>query len=253
MLITLMLAVAVVPAGFAASAFVPLPQSQAVTRISTATATLFGMAPAALADEASTELEKLKKSIDVNSEEYQALLSPVIKDTNPVKLSDFLGEAKKKLDQGDVSGALRLLEDTLDESVDRTSNFAESDEPPWLAIGAIFFGAAFLANVILLLYTVFTSILDQNKDRSQDGPTPEQQAEQAALQLRRKLVSRTNDGDVDLSLPPRMSGSTPSVGEPGEEKKETLADTSGKKKRPPVPYIPPNPETEEPEWMRKSA
>jgi len=56
-----MLAVAAMSAGFAASAFVPLPRPQAATGISTATAALLGMAPAALADDATDELFKIQK------------------------------------------------------------------------------------------------------------------------------------------------------------------------------------------------
>jgi len=249
-----MLAVAAMSAGFAASAFVPLPRPQAATGISTATAALLGMAPAALADDATDELYKLQKTVDANSEEYASFLSPKITEANPVKLSDFLGEAKKRLDQGDIGSVFRLLDDTLDESIDRTTNFAESDEPPWLAIGAVFFFAVFIANLIAFFAPIFGFFFEQLSGKTQVGPTEEQEA---ALQLRRKLTPRTVDGDVDLSLPPRESEPAPlldpSAGEPVGEKKETLADTSGKKKRPPVPDIPPDPEKETPAWMRKSA
>lgn len=253
----MILAVAVVSAGFAASPFVPSPGPPAATRISTATAALLGMAPAAFADEATEEFNRIKKdadaTFDANSPEYSVLQSPQINEQAPMRYSDFLGEAKKRLDQGDIGSVFRLLDDTIDESIDRTTNFSENDEPPWLAIGAVFFFAAFIANLIAFFSPIFGYFIEQVMGKTQQtGPSED---EQVALQLRRKLAPRTVDGDVDLTLPPREDGSTPEL-EPladqyVEEKKET--DASGKKKRPPVPYIPPAEPEETPAWMRKSA
>jgi len=249
-----MLAIAAVSIGFAASPFVPLLRPRAATEMSTTTAALLGMAPAVLADDAQDELYKFQQDVDKNSPEYTTFLSPKITEANPVKLSDFLGEAKKRLDQGDIGSVFRLLDDTLDETIDRTQNFSESDEPPWLAIGFVFFFAAFIANLIAFFAPIFGYFFEQVSGKQQEGPTEEQQA---ALMLRQKLAPRTEDGDVDLTLPPREPEPSvllePSAGELMEEKKETLADAPGNKKRPPVPYIPPAEKKETPAWMRKSA
>lgn len=241
----MMPAVAALSAGFAAAAFVPMSRPQGAIGTPTAAVSLFGMVPAVWADEADDEFKQIQKSVSPESEEFSQLQAPTITDPFPVKLSDFIGEAKKALDQGDIMGALRLLDDTLDESVDRTTNFVESDEPPWTAIGVVFLFFVVLANLIAFFAPIFGYFFQQLTAKNQVDPAPEQNA---ALQLRRKIVPPTLDGGVDLSLPPRESEV-----DPMEEEKEVVADISGKKKRPPVPPIPPDEKPETPAWMRKSA